>query len=341
MEKLFVFTYFILVVTLMGGVRITKNNIIMTSMFKIRNVLLVAVLLASEIINAQGDSPCDFSKPGASLAKWYPDSRSLIYNKSGDDAGIYKINADGTGYTKLISSNNKIGHPSVAPDNETILFQKKIISTDKNVLVLKYSNGDEKILTDSLYNSTDGSYHPTGNLVAFTSEDHHGNLDIYIIKTDGTGKKRLTVDESYDYSPHWSPEGSRILFTSHREGHPNIYIMNIDGSDKRNLTPGPGEEFSAAWASDGQRIIYSSRNPKAKAGLNPLTKHNTSELYILNLKDKESKRITQNPDLDVLPHWSPDGKKIAFTTCATGNREIFIMNSDGTNVIQLTQSNQH
>ena len=117
--------------------------------------------------------------------------------------------------------------------------------------------------------------------------------------------------------------------------------MNIDGSDKRNLTPGPGEEFSAAWAPDGQRIIYSSRNPKAKAGLNPLTKHNTSELYILNLKDEESKRITQNPDLDVLPHWSPDGKKIAFTTCAAGNREIFIMNSDGTNVIQLTQSNQH
>lgn len=310
----------------------------MSPLINCTNTILISLGLISVTIYGQGVSPCDFSKPGSSLAKWYPDNQSLIFYQSGEKEGIYKINADGTGYVRLISSDKKIGHPSVAPDNETILYQKRITSTNKNALLLRYGNGEDLIITDTLCNSTDGSISPQGDWVAYAGDDQEGNLDIYIVNIDGQSKRRLTSDDSYDYSPHWSPDGSKILFTSHREGHPNIYVMDMDGSNKKNLTPGPDEEFSASWGPDGKRIVYSSRKPKANEGMDPATKHNTSELHILNLLDGKTRQITDNTDMDVLPHWSPDGKKIAYTTCAGGTREIFIIHIGGSHTFQVTKT---
>ncbi len=295
--------------------------------------------IGSQSTWAQGDIPCDFDKPGSSLAKWYPDGKSLIFHRSGTKSGIYKINADGDGLRLMIAAKTKIGHPSVAPDNETILYQRRNATTGKDVLVLSYRDGKERILTDSLYNSTDGSLHPEGTWLAYAGlvDD---NLDIYLLQLNGSVKMRLTYDVGYDYSPHWSPDGSKLIFTSHRDGGPNIFMMEADGSHKINLTPGNREEFSASWAPDGRRVVYSSRAMEVPGGKDPNIKHNSSDLYILDLENKTSTRVTQNSDLDVLPHWSPDGKRIAFTTCKNGNREIAIIDENGLNFLSLTKTDE-
>ena len=75
-----------------------------------------------------------------------------------------------------------------------------------------------------------------GEKIAFAS-NRTGNLEIYVMNTDGTQQTRITTDPAADYLPAWSPNGTKIAFTSYRDGNDEIYVMNperytTDLSDK-------------------------------------------------------------------------------------------------------------
>ena len=73
--------------------------------------------------------------------------------------------------------------------------------------------------------------------IAFVS-DREGNRDIYVMDTDGSNGVRLTDHSADDYSPAWSPDGSRIMFLSDRDYHfdqTGLYVMNADGSNVSRL----------------------------------------------------------------------------------------------------------
>lgn len=78
-----------------------------------------------------------------------------------------------------------------------------------------------------------------GSDIAFDS-DRNGNLDVYVMKPDGTGLRRLTDHPRRDFDPAWSPDGSRIAFTSDRDGDREVYVMNADGSHQTRLTHSGG-----------------------------------------------------------------------------------------------------
>ena len=237
----------------------------------------------------------------------------------------------------IITGYDGIGHPSVT-DRFSILYQRKHAHTGKKVLVLRPSDQTEIILTDSMFNSTDGVHHPRDTMVAFAMENEEGNLDIYSLNYQTQRIKRLTFSKSYDFSPHWSPDGTQLIFTSHREGPPKIYKMDSDGSNIMKLTPGPKEEFSAAWSPDGLSIVFSSRDAKSPNGQDPMVKHNSSDLFILSLRTNEVTQITDNEDMEVLPDWSPDGNFITYTSCATGHREIYVLDINSGKTKRLTFS---
>jgi len=182
---------------------------------------------------------------------------------------------------------------------------------------------------------------PDGNRLIFHSIRDE-NSGLYVTNADGTNIIRLTYnsDVELDRHPNWSPDGKHIVFTS-IDGF--IYVMNTDGTNTTRLT-GVLCNFPA-WSPDGKRIAVSGTNAFF---INDSSSCNISGIYLMDADGSNKTLLTKLASGNVRDiAWSPDGKHIAFTsnldappTADSFYYDIYLMNSDGTNIIRLTQDGQ-
>ena len=99
------------------------------------------------------------------------------------------------------------------------------------------------------------------------------------------------------------PDGTKIAFTSRRDGNLEIYVMNADGTAQTRLTNNAASDFNPVWSPDSSKIAFvTSRH----GGVN-------LEIYVMNANGTEQTRLTNHWAIDSSPDWSGDGK-IAFTS---------------------------
>jgi Tol biopolymer transport system component len=156
--------------------------------------------------------------------------------------------------------------------------------------------------------------------------DRDGNPEIYVMNADGSGQTRLTNNAAEDHYPAWSPDDTKIAFTSHRDGNYEIYVMNADGSGQTNLSNNPASESSANWSPDGSKITFTS------------TRDGNFEIYVMNADGSGQTNLSNNSAFDGEPAWSPDGTKIVFDSSRDGNPEIYMMNADGSGQANLSNN---
>jgi Tol biopolymer transport system component len=164
------------------------------------------------------------------------------------------------------------------------------------------------------------------DLIAFESL-RGGSIDIYLITVDGSDFINITNHPAVDGDAAWSPDGSRLAFASTRAGNTEIYVMDVDGSNVTRLTNNPAIDRFPAWSPDGSTIAFSS------------DRDGSFEIYLMDVDGSNVRRLTQHEAADVEPVWLPDGSKIVFCStrsAGTGNADIWIMNPDGTGLVNLT-----
>ena len=200
-------------------------------------------------------------------------------------------------------------------------------------------NGDGSGLTD-LTNNPAGddqpAWSPDGSKILFGS-DRDGNDEIYVMNADGSDPTNLTNSPAQEETADWSPDGKKIVFMSDRDGNNEIYVMNADGSGQTNLTHNPAEDSFPVWSRDGKQIGFTSDRENG----NP-------NIYVMNADGSNPTRLTDGSGEETFPQWSPDGKKIVYTSgrsglmwdaiLGEGSYEIYVMNADGSNPIQLTDN---
>jgi Tol biopolymer transport system component len=115
-----------------------------------------------------------------------------------------------------------------------------------------------------------------------------------------------------DANPQFSPDGSRVVFSSNRSGGIEIWIANADGSSPLPLTT-LEITGSPRWSPDGRRIAFD-----AIAGGN-------ADIYVVEVAGGPPQRLTTSPSEDIVPGWSADGRWLYFTSNRGGDRQIWKM----------------
>jgi WD40 repeat protein len=160
--------------------------------------------------------------------------------------------------------------------------------------------------------------------VAYVQVEPVRNSEIWVIRSNRTGARRLTDNPATDEQPAWSPDGARIAFTSDRDGRQAIFVMNADGTGVRRLTDAAFANYHPTWSPDGTRIAFTSERDA------------DAEIYVMNADGTDQRRLTTQAGLDTDPAWSPDGTRIAFTSNRDGDEEIYVMNANGSGVTRVT-----
>ena len=189
----------------------------------------------------------------------------------------------------------------------------------------------------------------TNTRIAFMSTRSERNSEIFVMNADGKRVRRLTKHPRYDAVPAWSPDRQKITFVSYRDEHRiqadgiilgEIYVMNADGTNLINLTQSvENPDGVSSWSPDGKQIAFTSSKYFRWDDLFH------SDIWVMDADGGNPRNLTNHDASDLSPDWSPDGQQIAFYSnrnrdwefeVQEKNWEIYVMDTNGTNFINLT-----
>jgi len=178
-------------------------------------------------------------------------------DRAEDGAQVAMVNADGSGFQEITAAGaDNNAFPSFAPDGKRFVYRTFTKAT-YGLRVMDFETKAVRTLTREYDNFP--LWSPRGDLIMF-SRLVDGAYEIYTIKPDGTGLRRLTYSKGNDAHQGWSPDGEYIVFAGSRMGfkdeviytdapqpYGEIFVMRYDGTGVEQLTDNQWEEGAPAW----------------------------------------------------------------------------------------------
>lgn len=170
---------------------------------------------------------------------------------------------------------------------------------------------------------------PDGKLVVYYSF-RDGTPKIYVCDINGKNEKEIT-DGTYSANmPVWSNDGKKIAYRDRRNGKDgDIYVMNRDGSNAEKLFGFEGDDTPISWSADGSKLFFSGRTEGSTA--NDIFSIAIATGTVKNLSNRIDKR-------DSWGAYSAKTKKIVYESAVGGQKDIFMMDEDGSNKVNLTNN---
>ncbi|MCB9839112.1 MAG: PD40 domain-containing protein [Phycisphaeraceae bacterium] len=170
-----------------------------------------------------------------------------------------------------------------------------------------------------------------GTTVVFASTQHRKTADIYTKAVDGRTVTQLTTDPANDVMPCFSPDGSKIAFSSDRDGSWDIYIMGQDGGQAVQITSESTHELHPTWSPDGKYLAY------CRLGA-------TSGRWELWVTEAGNPAVRKFLGYGLFPEWAPTGNKIAFQRSRERGGHFFsvwtldYVDGEGVNLTEIASS---
>jgi Tol biopolymer transport system component len=278
-------------------------------------------------------------------AYWSPDGKRLIFQTTRppyDCDQIFIMNADGTDQHLVSTGKGRTTCGYFLPDSKHIVYGSTHLAGDacptppdrsKGYVWPVFTGYDiveatdagkiEKRLTDAAGYDAEATVNwKTGNIV-YTSMAS-GDLDLWTMKTDGSGKKQITKSPGYDGGAVYSRDGKMLVW---RAGYPKnaeqmakykellaenvttpmkmeLMVANADGSNQKTLTDFGCASFAPTFTPDGKKILFSSNKQECDS--------RKFELYLINVDGTGLEQVTTLGGFTSFPEFSPDGKTLVF-----------------------------
>ncbi len=281
-----------------------------------------------------------------------PDQKTIIYQATTEDYPFYQIYKQplaGGEPQRISTGRGRTTCSYFSPDGKHILFASshldpKISQTEEaarkqaeedrrtgrrrryswdfdpymDIFECNLDGSNRKQLTKALGYDAEGAYSRDGKQIAFCSM-RDGDADIYVMNSDGSNVRQITNAKGYDGGPFISPDGKWIVYRSDRKKpeHLQIHVIGIDGKNDTTLTDTNGVNWGPYWHPTKPYLIWAGADHSQPGRPN-------YDLWLMKYEVKDGKfhggpvtRVTDNAAADVLPVFSPDGKKLMWTSTRT------------------------
>lgn len=223
--------------------------------------------------------------------------------------------------------------PAFAQDNPP-----QLLYMAGRIYTVNVDTGRATRLSDRDEYATEPTWSPNGRQIAYTTvvgDDYYGEYGLYVMNADGSSPKLIAKGLSWRSDPVWLNDGSALLYatsTGIKDGSCIIKQVNRDGSKGHEILRKAHSQCSVpnlnpVLSPDGTRLIF---------GYDEGMDGKYYQLYTLTLADGNVTRLTDTRAANTSPVWSLDGTQIAYVSNQDKQREIYLMNADGSGSRRLT-----
>jgi Tol biopolymer transport system component len=247
----------------------------------------------------------------------------MLFEQAGQ---IWIMKGDGSHRVQL----TRIGanySPNWAPDGRRVLFAAAS-GAAPGIYSMNPDGTDLTRLTTPPTGARDFVPALVGKRIGFARHLADGTFRILAVNADGTGVLPLTAgprDEGFAVSPN----GDRLAYVSGTtEGGKDIFLLDLAGGGITQLTNTPTlYKAGIVFSPSGKQIAFTRIDPGQ-----------LEAIFVMNTDGTEVTRLSQGGHYDFLPRWSPDGKRIGFTSSRDGSFGVYTMAADGSDVVDLSQT---
>lgn len=184
------------------------------------------------------------------------------------------------------------------------------------------------IIADAIYKALTGEEGYFDTRVVFIDES--GAKDkrlkrLAIMDQDGANVRYLSKGTTIALTPRFSPTRQEITYMSYESGQPQVYLLQIETGQRELVGNFPGMTFAPRFSPDGQKVIMSL-----------LRDDGNSNIFAMDLRSRNTTRLTNTNAIDTSPSYSPDGGQVVFTSDRGGQPQIYKMGADGSGQTRIS-----
>lgn len=224
----------------------------------------------------------------------------------------------------LSEQNVENAYPRLSKDGRSVLYQSNRDGRWQ-LYILDINTKKSLQITKGEHNNNFPDWDTTNEWITFVS-DKDGNEEIYIMKKDGSGLKRLTNEPERDIHPYFSPDGKYLLFNSTRgNGSLDIYRLSLADNKTERITDTKENETCARYSPDMKQMVFLRNDDMS------------DDVFVMDVTNGLYTNITNDPTVrDGWPMFSNDGNWVFYSSMQDGPFNIFKVKTDGTEKQRLT-----
>jgi eukaryotic-like serine/threonine-protein kinase len=227
------------------------------------------------------------------------------------DLSKFELTGEASPILTDIQYEPRIGHATFSVSNDSALLAQNGTGVSLSQLEWFDRSGKEMGAVGKPGVYANVNLASNGRLLAVDKTDTaNQNSDVWVYDLQSESTKRMTFDPAIDAMPVWSPDGTRVVFSSSRKQSFDLYLKNTDGTqEERAIEATPAQDkYPSAWSRDGKYLLYT----------------RDTELWFLTLPEMRSQLFLKTYSAMKNSQFSPDAKWVAYASNESGKWEIYV-----------------